>query len=110
MSVLWLEIEPASGSIDDNSSDKGRKDQDDLDDQEQEEVVLVPRRNPIRLRWGDQIASRQLKIDIEISKDKLFVIKHMSAGSNQTKQYLVQVDMDQSDPVDMGNYGVYRCQ
>ena len=34
----------------------------------------------------------------------------MYSGSTQTKWYLVQVDMDQSDPFYMKNYGVYLCR
>ena len=34
----------------------------------------------------------------------------MSARLTHTKLYLLQVDMDQSDPFSMSNYGVYHCQ
>ena len=61
---LWQDIEPDSESSDGGSSDEGIKDQDNTYDQEQEEVVLVPRRNQRRLRRGDQRALSQIKIDI----------------------------------------------
>ena len=37
-------------------------------------------------------------------------IKHRSTGSAQGKWYLLQVYMDQSDPVIMIYYGVYQCR
>ena len=60
--------------IDSDSSNYGSsykvvKYQDNPDDQEHEEVVLVPRRNPRRLRRVDIGAFIQLKSDIERSKD-----------------------------------------
>ena len=67
-----------------------------------------PCRKPRTLRWGDQIALRQLKSVVKSSKDKLFFIKYKSSGSTKSKWYLVQVDKDQSDLVDMKDYGVYR--
>ena len=70
-------------------------------------MVLVQRRNPGKLRRGDQRALKQHKIENESSKDKLFFINHIAVGSTQAKWYLVQVDMDQSDPVDTTNHGVY---
>ena len=109
VSDLWPDIYPDSDSSNDRSSDEGIKDQDNPNYQEQEELVLVPHRNSRRLRRGDQRSLIQLKIYIERSKDKLFFIKHMSAGSTHTKCYLVQVDMDQSNPVFMSNHGVYCC-
>ena len=44
-----------SYSINDGSSDEGRKYRDNSDYQEQEEVVSVPHMNPRRLRQDDQI-------------------------------------------------------
>ena len=64
----------------------------------------------MRLIWGDQRAPRQIKSEIESSKDKIFLITHILARSTQAKWYLVQVDMDQLDPIDMRDYGVYRCR
>ena len=64
VSDLWSNIEPASDSSDDGSSDEGSKNQDNPDGQEQEEVVSFPRRNPMRLRPGDQRALQPLKSDI----------------------------------------------
>ena len=55
-------------------------------------------------------ATQLLKIDIENSNKKIFFIKHRDTGSEQAKWYLVQVDMDQSDPVTIKYYRVYRCQ
>ena len=55
-------------------------------------------------------ATQLLKIDIETSNKKLFFIKHRDTGSEQAKWYLVQVDMDKSDPVTTRDYGVYQCQ
>ena len=104
---LWPNVEPGSDSSDNVSSDKVRKALESLDDKEQEEVVSVLRSNPGRIIRGDQRELIQIKIDIEISNDKLFFIKYMSSGSTHTKWYLVQVDMDQSNPVSMSNYGVY---
>ena len=68
---------------------------------------MVPRRNPRRLRRGEQRALRHIKSEIESSKDKLFFIKHISAGSTQAKWYLVHVDTDQLDFIDMRDYEVY---
>ena len=73
-------------------------------------MVLVTCRNPRILRQGDQRALRQLKRKIESSNNKLFFVKHISAGSTQAIIYLVQVDMEQSDPIDMRDYGVYPCR
>ena len=85
VSDLWPDIEPDSDSSNEGSGDEGIKDQDNSDDQEQEEVLLVSRRNPMRLIRGDQRALRQIKSEIESSKDKLFLINHISAGSAQSK-------------------------
>ena len=52
MSDLWSDIYPDSDSSYYGASDEGSKYQDDLDDKEQEEVVLDPRRKPRRLRRG----------------------------------------------------------
>ena len=73
-------------------------------------MALDPHRKPRRLRRGDQRELSQLKRDIEISKDRLFLINQMYAGSTWTKRYLVLMDTDQSYPVDMKNYGVYHFQ
>ena len=73
-------------------------------------MLLVPHRNPRRLIWGDQRALIQHKSDIERSKDKLFFIKHVAAGSTQYKWYLVQVYMDQSYLIYMRDYRIYRCR
>ena len=73
-------------------------------------MLLVPRRNPIRLRQDDQRAISQLKIDIKISNDEIFFIKNMSAGSTHTKCYLVKVDMDQLELGSMRDYEVYCFQ
>ena len=53
---------------------------------------------------------KQLEGEIESSKDKIFIIKHISAGSTQAQWYLIQVDMDQSDMVSMRDFGVYQCR
>ena len=110
VSDLWPDIEPDGDSIDGGSRNEGIKYQENLEDQEQEEVVLVTQRNPRRLRQGDQISLRHLKSESGSSKDKLFFIKRISTGSTQSKWYLVQVDMGQSDPIEMRYYGVYRCR
>ena len=72
MSDLWPDIEPDSESSVDRSSDKGRKYQEDLDDQEKEEVVSSTLRNPRSIRKGDQRELRNLKCEIKISKDNIF--------------------------------------
>ena len=71
---------------------------------------MVPCRNPRSLRRCDQRALINIKSDIEISKDKLFFVNHMSAGSTRNKWYLLQVNMDQSDLFSARNYGVYYFQ
>ena len=85
VSDLCPYIEPNSDSIDDGSSDEGSKYQDNPYDHKQEEVVSVTRRNPRRLRRGDQRSLKLLKTDIEKSKDKLFFIKHRDVVSSQVK-------------------------
>ena len=110
VSYLWPDIEPDIDSNYGESRNEVIKDQDNLEVQEQEEVVLVPCRNPRRLRRLDQRSLRKLKSEIESSKDKLFFIKHMATGSPQTKCYLLQVDMDQLGTINMRDYGVYRCR
>ena len=107
MSDLWLDIEPDNDSSNYGSIDEGGKYQENPDYQEQEKVVLFSCRNPRRIRRVDLRALRQLKIYIKISKDKLFFIKHVSSGLTHAKWNLVQVDMYQSDPFLMRNYGVY---
>ena len=64
MSDLWTNIDPDIYSIDVGSSNKGIKDQENLEDQEQEPVLLVPRMNPRRLRQGNQRTIRQIYIEI----------------------------------------------
>ena len=73
-------------------------------------MASITSRNPIRLRQGDQRALSQIESDLERSKDKIFFIKNISVGLTHTKWYLVQVDMEQSDPVTMRDYGVYPCR
>ena len=46
------------------------------------------------IRRGGKRALGQLKSELESSKDKLFFINYIPAGSTQAKWYLVQVDMD----------------
>ena len=58
-------------------------------------MVSVTRRNLMEIIRGYQRSLIQLKSDIEKSKDKLFFIKHIAAGSSQAKWYLLHVDMDQ---------------
>ena len=110
MSDLWTDIELDSESSDDRPSDELIKKQENTDDQEQDEVVSVPQRNPRRLIRGDQRALRLIKGDIEKSKDTIFFIKHRSTESVQSKWYLVQVDMELSYIVEMREYEVYRCR
>ena len=107
MSGLWPDIDIDGEFSDDGSNDEGIKNQKNQDYQEQEELVLVPRRKPLRIKCGYQRELIQLKSNIEISKDKFFFIKNIFAGSNQTKWYLVQVDMHHLEPFSMRNYGVY---
>ena len=95
MSDFWPDIEPDSDSSDGGLRDEERKDQENLEGQEQEEVVLVHHRNPRRIRRGDQRALRQLKSETESLNDKLFLINHIAPGSTQAKCYLLLVDMDQ---------------
>ena len=54
-------------------------------------MVSSPIKNPNRLGRVDQRALIYLLSEIEISKDKLFFINHIDAGSSQAKSYLVQV-------------------
>ena len=54
--------------------------------------------------------ARQLKRNIEKLNSNLFFIKNIASVSAQAKFYLLQVDIDQSDPVTMIYYGVYRFQ
>ena len=100
VSDLCSDIDPASNSIVYGSINEGRKYQEDIDYQEHE-VVSDPFSNPRMLIWGVQRALRQLKSEIESSKDKLFFINHTSAGSTKDKWNLIQVDMNQSYPVTM---------
>ena len=106
VSDLGPDIEPDSHSSVDGLSYQGIKYQKNLDNQEHE-VTPDTRSNPIWIIRGDQRALRQLKIEIESSKDKLFFTKHIYVGSTQAKWYLIQVDMDQSDPFSIRDYGMY---
>ena len=54
MSGLWPEMEPDSEYSDDGLTDEGRKDQDNLYYQEQEEVVVFPHTKPRTLIRSDQ--------------------------------------------------------
>ena len=65
VSDLWTDIEPDGDSSNNGSSYEGSKYQENPNYQEQEEVVLVPRRNPRRTRQGDKRALIQIKSDIE---------------------------------------------
>ena len=73
-------------------------------------MISVKSRNPSRLICGEQRALRQIKSNIEKSKDKLFLTKHTTEGSERDKWYLLQFYMDSSDPYSMSNYGVYGFQ
>ena len=106
VSYLWPYIEPDSDSSDCVSSNEGSKDKSKSDYQEQKEVVLFPHRNPRKLKQDDQRSLSQLKSNIERSNDKLFFIKHMSTGLTHSKWYLLQVNIYQSEPFSMRNYGV----
>ena len=75
VSDLWPDIYPCGDYSVDLSSDKGSKDQENLDDQEQE-VVSPSRRNSRRIRGGDQIPLIYLKRNIESSKDNFFFTKN----------------------------------
>ena len=55
---------------------------------------------------GDQKSLIHIKSDIEISKDRIFLIKHIAEGSTRAICYSVQVDMDQYDPIIMRYFGV----
>ena len=57
---LLPDIEPDSDSSNYGSSDEGSKDQENPYYQEQEELVLVPRSNPRRIRQVDQRALSQI--------------------------------------------------
>ena len=48
---LWPYVELDSDSSDEGSTYEIVKERENQDYQEQEELVLVPRRNPRRLRW-----------------------------------------------------------
>ena len=85
MSDLWPDIDPDSDSSNYGSWYEGIKYQDNPENQEQEKVLLFPHMNPRSLIQGDQRALNQLKSDIERSKDKLFFIKHIDAGSIHAK-------------------------
>ena len=64
MSGLCPDIDPDSDSTYDGSSDEVSKDQENLDDQEQEEVVSVPCGNPRRIRRVDKSSLQRHKSDI----------------------------------------------
>ena len=82
---LWPDIDPVSDSSTDGSIDEGIKYQEKINDQDQEELVSVTRRNLMGIIQGYQIALIQLKSDTEKSKYKIFFIKHIAAGSAQAK-------------------------
>ena len=73
MSDLCPDIEPDSDSSNDGSINEGGKDQEKPEYQEQKEAVLVPCRNPRRIRRGEQRSLIQIKSDSEISKDVPFL-------------------------------------
>jgi hypothetical protein len=52
---------------------------------------------------------RDLWRSIKASKDKLFFIRH-SVGSFQDKWFLVQVDLDETDPQLALQFGRYHCR
>ena len=64
-------------------SDKISKYQGDLEDQEQEEVVLVPSKNPRRLIWGDQRSLIHHKSDIERSRTSSFSFSTFLQGQHR---------------------------
>ena len=64
VSDLCPDIDPDSYSIVDDSSDEVSKYKENPDYQEQEEVLLIPLRKPIRIRRGDQRSLSHLKSDI----------------------------------------------
>ena len=72
-------------------------------------MVSDPCRNPRRLIQSDQRSLSHLKIEIEVSKYKLFFIKHILSGSTQPKFYLIKGVMEHLGQVDMRYYGVYQC-
>ena len=64
VSDLWPVIDCDSDSSNYESSDELSKYKENPDYQEQEEVLLVPLRKPIRIRRGDQRSLSHLKSDI----------------------------------------------
>ena len=80
MSYLCLDIEPDIDSRNYGLSDEGRKDQENPDYQEQEELVLVPHRNSGRIRRVDQISLSHIYSDIERSKDEMFSLSTCLKG------------------------------
>ena len=89
VSDLWPDIEPDKNSNVDGSS----KEQYKMNDKEQEEEISDPHSDPRMLRRSDKIALKKIKSEIVSSKDKLFLIKNISAGSTH---YMV---------LDTGEYG-----
>ena len=57
-----------------------------------------------------KVAVHQLFDDIKQSKDKLFFIKHQAKSTSQERWFLVQVDMEESDPIVERQLGVYRVR
>jgi hypothetical protein len=47
---------------------------------------------------------------IERSRDKLFIIKHTPTGQVSPTWYVVQVDLDETDPIAAKDWGVYRAR
>ena len=75
------DIEPDSGSSDDEASGEVSKYKENLDDQEHDEAVSYPPSNPSSLIWGNKIALIYLKSYIKITEDKIFFVDHISASS-----------------------------
>ena len=75
VSDLWPDIYPDSDSRYYVFSDKGSKYQENQYDQEQYEVLLVPHKNPRRLRKGDQIALIQLKVILKDQRISYFSLR-----------------------------------
>ena len=68
---LWIDIETGGDSSADGSSDEGIKYQENLYCQEKE-VVSSPRRNLWRIKQGDQIALRKLKMKLKVQRTSSF--------------------------------------
>lgn len=76
------------------------------------------RRKPARFRdleASDETVStatalRRLYNRIESSKDRLFFIKHLPDGQVLPTWYLVQVDLDETDPIVAKDWGIYHVR